>query len=650
MKRKPNSMKRLLSLTYSEYLDRIYAAWMGKSLGGTIGAPMENYKTRMAYTREDLWPSRIMPNDDMDIQMVWLEALQERGVWLTSADLADYWQDRCWYNFCEYGVFLHNRQRGIQPPLSGTWNNRFFWESEGCPIRSEIWSLVCPGNPQLAADYARADGQLDHGGASVSCEMFLAAAGAAAFFDDDLDRVLEAGLAVLPAGDPVRDMVQYTRAICVAHPRFEDAWRLLIRRYGDRDASKALVNQAIVVMALTLARGDFAETMRLCVNSGWDTDCTAATAGALLGIMHGSAILPADWVEKMGTHLACNIEVRHKTASFEALTADTAGVGLEVTALRSPRVAITDAPAVPLRPAPPPGVSLSVTYPRGPWLRAAGHTPVRLRLENRTDETRRGAWTLDVADHLVASVGGGALTLAPGEVLELDVHLRPQDGPVWDRNPLVLRWQDGQGEVVHAFGLGGARVWRVYGPYFDMYDTIAHANNPHVNADGSPRPPTTDSWNQYARLDKAYLDEGRLAREEIPEELPATIEVGEDYLDAADIAGFTGQAVFYLVRELVCADEREIAFHITTIAPHAVWFDGKELARRAHPQEISLQDGHTGPMPVGPTPKRLVVKVARQADAFAMCAMPQGGGDPTHQRGISMFCDRLGDMPPRERQ
>ena len=42
-------------------------------------------------------------------------------------DLAEFWQDRCWYNFAEYGVFLNNVQRGIRPPLSGTWNNRFFF-------------------------------------------------------------------------------------------------------------------------------------------------------------------------------------------------------------------------------------------------------------------------------------------------------------------------------------------------------------------------------------------------------------------------------------------------------------------------------------------------------------------------------------------
>ena len=184
-------------INYNDYLEKIYAGWMGKSIGGTIGAPMENHKVRMNFTHDELWPKTIMPNDDLDLQIVWLEALQELGIWLESDDLAKFWQGRSWYNFCEYGVFLNNFQRGIHPPLSGTWNNRFYFESEGCPIRSEIWGLVCPGNPVLAADYARKDAQLDHGGASVLCEMFLAAAEAAAFFDNDLDRVLDTGLSVL---------------------------------------------------------------------------------------------------------------------------------------------------------------------------------------------------------------------------------------------------------------------------------------------------------------------------------------------------------------------------------------------------------------------------------------------------------------------
>ncbi|MEI7437237.1 MAG: hypothetical protein WCL16_10595, partial [bacterium] len=153
-------------------------------------------------------------------------------------------------------------------------------------------------------------------------------------------------------------------------------------------------------------------------------------------------------------------------------------------------------------------------------------------------------------------------------------------------------------------------------------------------------------WSHHVRLDKAYLDEARLLKEDIPEEMPEEIQVGEDYLDGTQIAGFRGQACFYLVRELVSEQPCNVPFHITSNAPLAVWFDGKELDRRERPKEVSVQDGHVGPINVGPAPKRLVIKLARQGDALSLCTVAAGcGGDPARKRGISMFADWLGNMP-----
>jgi hypothetical protein len=441
-------------------------------------------------------------------------------------------------------------------------------------------------------------------------------------------------------------MVRETRAICAAHPRFEDAWRLLVRRFGDRDASKAIMNQAIVVMALILGRGDFTETIRLAVNSGWDTDCTAATAGALLGIMRGASIFPADWVEKMGKKLACAIDVKHRHASFDELTEDTARVGVEIAQLRSGHVEILHAPKVPLRPRPAPGIGMDVTYPADPWLRAGQNTPVRLSFVNTANKTIAGNWRVEAPAHLACSCTGGVFFLAPGETVAVDIMVAPQPGAIWDKNLLTLHWtgRDGHTDAL-PFGLGGARLWRVYGPYFDMWDTSKNSACPYEHDGVFTFPQDGDSWNHYVRLDHPYIDEARLLKEDIPEEMPEEIQVGEDYLDGAQIAGFRGQACFYMVRELVAEEARDVAFNITANAPLAVWFDGKELARRDRAKEISVQDGYVGPMKVGLTPKRLVIKLARQIDPLSLCAMAVGGGDPAHKRGISMFADWLGNMP-----
>jgi hypothetical protein len=243
----------------------------------------------------------------------------------------------------------------------------------------------------------------------------------------------------------------------------------------------------------------------------------------------------------------------------------------------------------------------------------------------------------------------GTLTLSSGETAAIEIQVAPQPGVIWDKNLLTLAWDGGNGDSkTYQFGLGGARLWRVYGPYFDMWDTSKDEICPY-NHDGKfTFPKDGDSWNHYVRLDAAYLDEARLLKEDIPEEMPEEIQVGEDYLDGSQIAGFRGQACFYLVRELVAQAPRQSAFHITSNAPLAVWFDGKELLRREQPKEISVQDGYVGPVEIGPEPKRMVIKVARQIDALSLCVMPTGcQGDPAKKRGISMFPDWLGNMPEK---
>ena len=45
---------------------------------------------------------------------------------------------------------------------------------------------------------------------------------------------------------------------------------------------------------------NFKKSIIYAVNCGDDTDCTAATAGALLGIIHGHAALPEKWKSPIG--------------------------------------------------------------------------------------------------------------------------------------------------------------------------------------------------------------------------------------------------------------------------------------------------------------------------------------------------------------
>lgn len=72
----------------------------------------------------------------------------------------------------------------------------------GCPIRAEIWGLIVPGNPALAAKLCVMDGTLDHAGNSVYFEQFWAAMIAQAFVDSDLNKLIACRAAPYSRGEP----------------------------------------------------------------------------------------------------------------------------------------------------------------------------------------------------------------------------------------------------------------------------------------------------------------------------------------------------------------------------------------------------------------------------------------------------------------
>jgi hypothetical protein len=188
-----------ITISEQEYRDKVYACWLGKNIGGTLGAPYEGRKEVLRLTYFDPMPSKSAANDDLDLQLVWLKMLQDRGINPRLQDFADYWMKHLSpYPWDEYGFCQRNLQRGLRPPISGCFENDFI-DQMGSPIRSEIWACIAPGDPQLAAVMAWKDAVLDHaGGEGVWGEMFWAAVESAAFVIRDPVKLIRIGLGMIP--------------------------------------------------------------------------------------------------------------------------------------------------------------------------------------------------------------------------------------------------------------------------------------------------------------------------------------------------------------------------------------------------------------------------------------------------------------------
>jgi hypothetical protein len=86
----------------------------------------------------------------------------------------------------------------LEPKFPKNYTIQYYVEGMGCPIRSEIWACISPGNPELACMYSWKDGIMDHGNESVYGEVFLASLEAMAFFENDMEKLINIGLSHIP--------------------------------------------------------------------------------------------------------------------------------------------------------------------------------------------------------------------------------------------------------------------------------------------------------------------------------------------------------------------------------------------------------------------------------------------------------------------
>lgn len=289
-----------IRLGRDRYRDKVYGCWLGKNIGGTLGAPYEGKKQAMELTFYDPLPEQAAPNDDLDLQLVWLELLEDRGIPPRLPDLAEYWRTRLWpYPWGEYGFCARNLDRGLLPPVSG-WFENYYVDEMGSPIRSEIWACVAPAAPECAAALAWRDSCLDHaGGEGMWGEMFWAAVESAAFVVSDPLRLIRIGLSMTPPSCNISRVIREV-VWCYRHQlSWAEARERIVRIYGNAQPGNAIQNHGFIILGWLYGR-DFGDRLCCAVNCGYDTDCTGATLGALLGILHGAKGTPARWRDPVG--------------------------------------------------------------------------------------------------------------------------------------------------------------------------------------------------------------------------------------------------------------------------------------------------------------------------------------------------------------
>lgn len=553
-----------MQLSYERYLDQILGGWIGKSMGGAIGARFEGHKGWIELKAEEMFPPSMPPNDDLDLQILWLKVLEEKGAALTSDDLAAAWLEGCWYPFNEYGIFRRNWRLGIHPPYTGSFTNQFWETGEGCPIRAEVWGYVFPGAPDLAAKYAEMDGSLDHTEQSVGAEKMLAAMSSMAFFVPDVRRLANMFRHYLPAGTPVDQLTQAAFQCYDEGLSLRDARDRLMALAGVPEACDAQINIPFTFLGLLYGGNDLTKVMLSALACGYDTDCTLASAAALVGQILGAWRIPAELKDPVGDALVMGIQYNRPEMTLTALARDTARVGVLLAQELATGVTIENAPE--LKPFPStakmPPTRLRVEYAALPCTAPGEPVPVTVCIDGKVPA--------DASLKISVPQGWRA------EPKERPVHefqtryslmLHPPTAP--DEWPMLNLFKAQVERVEQSFGVAGAGLWKFLGVY---YDALPAENNPVQQRRRFQQ--------HYVSLERPYLPEPDVDVEGLYADWsrklgrPALLPSYEHEVDPGKLIGLRGPYCAYLARTLVCSREREVYLVIGNNDAYRLYLNG----------------------------------------------------------------------------
>ncbi len=596
------------TIPYSEYRDKVYGAFIGKAVIGTLGAPYEGIKMPLELTFQPEMIHTMLPNDDLDLQILWLDVVEKYGLDFTSDDLLERFVSCCDYSPGEYALMRKNFKRGIHPPLSGTYSNDFYLEGMGCPIRSEIWACLAPLNPALAAELASRDGVLDHGMESVYAEQFLAALESAAFGESDLHKLIEIGLSVIPADCRFRELVEDTLSLCAEYDDAKLIFRKLMFKYGHPDCTNMFQNMGIALLALLKCDLDFIKTGMTALNCGFDTDCTCATVGSVIGFIRGGR-----WLEERyglgDTKYVLGVVAEPRTDSIRDLSCEIAELGAHLS-----HGIVTEAPqkaySFEKRICP---VVVSVSY--------ADDLPVVSMKKPRTVTL---SFTARMSGRLVGTVEGLGVKapfdtdLAEGETYAKTLTFSLPQDPIYidEINPVRVTYRMGDYENEYGFGLVAATPWKVVGPIWRTdppinTEELLEAGNywnvcvKHAEA-GENISDVVRRFhlNMACDTETDYMQEDALLSpicEEAPLYEETLFEQERDMFTLAEACPFAGNATYYFVRQFLSNTDETVCMQIGNSSPFSLMLNGEKLAEvkscddwtaeNVHLKDVSLKKG-----------------------------------------------------------
>ena len=297
-------------LSQSILKDKIKGGWAGQMIGVSFGAPTEFRFNGKIIEGELKWtPERIsnsIDQDDLYVEMTFTKVLDDMGLNATCEQFGEAFKDSKYMLWHANAGARRNLNRGIKAPMSGHPKYNFHANDIDFQIESDFIGLMTPGLPQEANKYADRVGRVMNYGDGLYGGMFVSGMYAAAFFESDPRKVVEAGRKSIPARSGYARLVSDLLAWHKQDPDdWRKAWQMLKEKWDKDDPCPegvlkdfnidARLNGGHILLGLLWGKGDFNQTLDISTRAGQDSDCNPSSAAGVLGVMLGYDRIPDVW-------------------------------------------------------------------------------------------------------------------------------------------------------------------------------------------------------------------------------------------------------------------------------------------------------------------------------------------------------------------
>lgn len=613
--------------SYEQYYDRVLGCFMGKCICGTMGAPYEGMKQFLNLQYDKSMLQKAIPNDDLDIQLIWLEVLEKYGEEFSSIDLAAAFYHGYPHSPGEYAYFKKNFDRKIYPPASGSFCNDFYENGMGAPIRSEIWACVNPASPLRAAEMAAKDGCLDHKHDSIVAEEYFAAMQAMAFAEEDIYELLERAQVYLAGSEKLYRLYQDVVSYYITGYNINQMRELVIREYGHPDCTNLYQNIGIIWSSLLLGKGDIINSTMLAINCGFDTDCTAATVGAILGILLGGSKLQ-ELFDVSEVYYIAEALVNREDNRITTLARDIARIGVYFSNEGRLDIEITDSAAKDLVPVTR-DFLYEVRYHGDPVL--SHSNAVAVILKNLTDSenvytiapVRKIGYDIAVPERVVLKAKEEAEI--PVQITQLPLATGDQETEIFTMHVRCRRLNQ---DLCIAFGLCRGIRYQVYGPYWENYVTIPQLKlgESYYKYLGDPDDIREYHLSMTCNFDTPYIPEGNFAKLEQGSYLSKEVTLTNSRFHVSDLFGFEGPCVAYMARTILCESTKKCMLYVGKSDKIKVWLNDQLILHDERTGYCTCENRHLYPIVLHEGSNNLLIKVARSAHeaVFSLLFLEEG--------------------------